>query len=151
MRPSRLPPLPHWRSQDTVSVEPVPPSLQSLEGLFEEHHRRALGLAYQLLGNRQDAEEVVQDALLSVWRSAQTYDPRKSSPSTWVLSAVRHRAIDVLRSRERRARTDPYPADEVRDGRDVATEAITSLEWLGVLGGLAGLPVQQQQVVELAY
>src|SRR5687768_3667664 len=73
--------------------------LAELDSLYETYHRQAIGLAYRLLGDRGDAEDVVQDAFLSVWRSMDRYDPDRGSERTWLLSIVRNRALDLLRSR----------------------------------------------------
>src|SRR5439155_17293105 len=60
---------------------------------------RAYGLALQLVGDRAVAEDVAQEALLRAWRHAGSFDSRRGSVATWVLSIVRHLAIDTLRMR----------------------------------------------------
>src|SRR5262245_17230513 len=87
-----------------VTDEPwgSPRDLLSLDRLYEAHHRQALGLAFRMLGNRDDAEDVVQEAFLTVWRTLDTYDADRGSTRAWILTIVRSRAIDQLRRRQRR-------------------------------------------------
>src|SRR5437879_5543422 len=65
--------------------------------LYDRHNRMAFGLAYRMLGEPSAAEDVVQEAFLSVWRQAESFRPEKSAARTWLLSIVHHRAIDRLR------------------------------------------------------
>ena len=117
-----------------ASPSPVPPppplALAGLEALYDAHHRQAIGLAYRILGDLGDAEEVVQEVFLSAWRSGHTYDPARGSTHTWILSMVRNRSIDVLRGR----RTSIlFSGIDVRAWRVVSTEGIA----LGSLRGTA--------------
>ncbi|MGI9146142.1 MAG: RNA polymerase sigma factor [Chloroflexota bacterium] len=129
----------------------LPNTLVTLETFYEGHHRVALGLAYRILENRADAEDAVQDAFLSVWRALATFDPRVGSIRTWLLSVVRNRAIDVLRSRNRRLEC------VLEDGRagviptDIATAPAAVADREYVLDLIAGLNTPQQQVLELTY
>ena len=79
-----------WSSRDARPRRPLP-ELADLEALYDAHHRQAIGLAYRLLGDLGDAEEVVQEVFLSAWRSGHTYDPSRGSTHTWVLAMVRNR------------------------------------------------------------
>ena len=125
--------------------------LATLETLYEGHHRVAIGLAYGILGNRSDAEEAVQEAFLSVWRALATFDPRAGSIRTWLLSVVRHRAIDVLRARRRRPECVLEEHESPIDPGAVDSAAIASADREYVLGLIAGLPAAQWEVLELAY
>src|SRR5581483_8471849 len=68
----------------TMAEAPAP-QLADLEALYEAHHRQAIGLAYRILGDLGDAEEVVQEVFLSVWRTGHQYDPTRGSTHAWVL------------------------------------------------------------------
>ena len=122
--------------------------------VFDRHSGVAFSLAYRMCGRRALAEEVVQEAFLSLWRSGARYDRGRGSVRSWVLAAVHHRAIDLLRH------------ESVRSGRDVHDDGIaatlpaldrTDLEAERrsdahlVRGALEGLPAEQRQVIELAY
>jgi RNA polymerase sigma-70 factor (ECF subfamily) len=127
------------------------PALASLETLYDTHHRQALGLAYRILGDVGDAEEVVQEVFLAAWRSGHTYDPSRGSTHTWILSMVRNRSIDVLRARRRRP-VQPFPETlDPPDVQDVPTEAVSNVDAEAAKRALSALPPEQKQVIELAY
>src|ERR1700710_1224015 len=69
----------------------------AFEMVYERHSAAAFSLAYRMMGRRGLAEDVVQDAFLSLWRSGARYDATRGSVRTWVLGIVHHRAIDALR------------------------------------------------------
>src|SRR3954468_13517599 len=70
---------------------------RAFEVLYERHGSVAYSLAYRMVGTRGVAEDVVQEAFLSLWRSGARYDRSRGSVRTWVLGIVHHRAIDALR------------------------------------------------------
>ena len=74
----------------------------AFEIVYDRHGGAAYSLAYRIVGDRGTAEDVTQEAFLSVWRSGARYDRTRGSVRTWLLGVVRNRAIDVLR-RERAA------------------------------------------------
>src|ERR1700755_1585001 len=69
----------------------------AFEVVYERHAHAAFSLAYRMCGSRGAAEDVVQEAFLSLWRSGARYDRMRGSVRTWVLGIVHHRAIDALR------------------------------------------------------
>jgi RNA polymerase sigma-70 factor, ECF subfamily len=133
---------------------PVPAAaarLAILEDLYDAYHRQAIGLAYHLLSNLGEAEEVVQEAFLNAWRVAETYDPARGSTRTWLLAMVRNRSIDVLRAR-RRCTVRPLEAGfDWPDESDVSAQAASSVDGAVARLALADLPAEQRQVIELAY
>jgi RNA polymerase sigma-70 factor (ECF subfamily) len=127
---------------------------EAFAALYDRHSRLAFGLAYRMLGEPSAAEDVVQDAFLSVWRQAGTFRPEKSAARTWILSIVHHRAVDHLRGAKGRevAGGAPDGTPERADDRvDVEHEAHLSLEGARVRTALRALPREQQQAIELAY
>ena len=72
---------------------------EALEALYDRYAGVCYGLALRILGDREDAEEVVQDTFVSVWRKAGTFDPRHGRPYSWLLKISRNRSIDELRRR----------------------------------------------------
>jgi RNA polymerase sigma-70 factor, ECF subfamily len=122
--------------------------------LYERHTNVAFSLAFRMCGKRAIAEEVVQDAFLSLWRSGSRYDRTRGSVRTWVLGIVHNRAIDALRRgivHDRGRVSDegieerleaPERTDQEVGRRDEAREIRAALE---------GLPVEQSHVIELAY
>jgi RNA polymerase sigma-70 factor (ECF subfamily) len=126
-------------------------SLDSLEALYDAHHRQAIGLAYRMLGDLGDAEEVVQEVFLAAWRLGHTYDPSRGSTQTWLLSMVRNRCIDVLRARKRRPVQPLLEGLDPPDVSDVPNEAVANVDAATARQALAQLPPEQKQVIELAY
>ena len=127
------------------------PELADLEALYDAHHRQAIGLAYRILGDLGDAEEVVQEVFLSAWRSGHTYDPSRGSTHAWILSMVRNRSIDVLRARRRRPVMPLAEGVDPPDTADVPAQAALHVDAASARAALDSLPPEQKQVIELAY
>jgi RNA polymerase sigma-70 factor (ECF subfamily) len=71
--------------------------VRAFEVIFDRHAAAAFSLAYRMCGRRGSAEDVVQEAFLSLWRAGARYDRTRGSVRSWVLSAVHNRAIDLFR------------------------------------------------------
>jgi RNA polymerase sigma-70 factor (ECF subfamily) len=127
---------------------------RAFEVVYERHSPAAFSLAYRMMGTRSGAEDVTQDAFLSIWRAGARYDRGRGSVRTWVLGIVHHRAIDALRRatvHDRRRAGDEGIEErfEARERTDV--EAARREEAGTVRGALGSLPADQSQVIELAY
>jgi RNA polymerase sigma-70 factor (ECF subfamily) len=126
----------------------------AFEVVYDRHAGAAFSLAYRMCGTRQLAEEIVQEAFLSIWRSGGRYDRRRGSVRTWILGITHHRAIDALRRgvvQERHRASDEgiderFEADERTDAEVARRE-----EALEVRGALEDLPAEQRRAIELAY
>jgi RNA polymerase sigma-70 factor (ECF subfamily) len=70
---------------------------RAFEAIYDRHGSAAFSLAYRIAGNRAAAEDIVQEAFLSVWRSSVRYQPERGNLRSWLLSVVHNRAIDFLR------------------------------------------------------
>jgi RNA polymerase sigma-70 factor (ECF subfamily) len=126
---------------------------RAIAALYDRYGGLAFALAYRILGDRGAAEDVVQDAFLSVWRRAGSFQTGRGSVRTWLLSIVHHRAIDRLRGTAGRARQDA-PLDEVdrvASAEDPWREVSTTLQREVLRRGLATLPDAQRETIELAY
>jgi RNA polymerase sigma-70 factor, ECF subfamily len=127
---------------------------RAFEVIYERHSPAAFSLAYRMMGTRAGAEDVTQEAFLSMWRSGARYDRARGSVRTWVLGIVHHRAIDALRRatvHDRRRAGDEGIEErfEARERTDV--EAARREEAGAVRTALSSLPPDQVQVIELAY
>jgi RNA polymerase sigma factor (sigma-70 family) len=122
----------------------------ALAELYDRHARVAYGLAIRVLRDASLAEDAVQDAFLSVWRGAARFLPERARASTWILTLVHRRAVDLVRREERR-RTEPLEAAPHAGGKDTEEAAWLRLERARVQEALAKLPDQQREAIELAY
>jgi RNA polymerase sigma-70 factor, ECF subfamily len=127
---------------------------QAFEVVYERHATAAFSLAYRIVGTRNAAEDVVQEAFLSLWRSGARYDRTRGSVRTWVLGIVHNRAIDSLRRsmvHDRRRASDEGIEErfEARERTDV--EVARNDEAREVRAALQTLPDEQCKVIELAY
>ena len=121
----------------------------ALGALYDRYGRVAYGLALRILRDPALAEDAVQEAFLAVWRSAGSFRAERAKPSTWILTLVHRRAVDLVRREERR-RSSPLP-----DPPD-ATEGTEELAGLHsrrriVQDALRQLPDEQREALELAY
>lgn len=123
--------------------------------LYDRHGGVAYSLAYRIVGERGAAEDVTQEAFISVWRSGARYDRAKGSVRSWMLSIVRNRGIDALRSRAGKAPKlsfddeailEQRPAEELTEEEAMRRETANE-----VRGALDGLPDEQAKVLQLAY
>jgi RNA polymerase sigma-70 factor (ECF subfamily) len=127
---------------------------RAFEVIFDRHARAGYSLALRMCGRRALAEDIVQEAFLSLWRSGSGYDRARGSVRSWVLSAVHNRAVDALRRTGAKAGRDV--SDEgiaerlpARDTTDAEVERRD--ESRRVRSALDELPPDQRQVIELAY
>jgi RNA polymerase sigma-70 factor (ECF subfamily) len=127
---------------------------RAFEIVYERHSAAAFSLAYRMMGSRGAAEDVTQDAFLSLWRSGARYDRTRGSVRTWVLGIVHHRAIDALRRatvHSRRRAGDEGIEERFEAAERTDVEAARREEAGTVRGALEALPADQCQVIELAY
>lgn len=128
---------------------------EAFEVLYDRHGGAAYSLAYRIVGDRAAAEEVTQEAFISIWRSGARFDATRGSVRSWLLSVVRNRAIDFLRSRAGKAPKldfDDEAALEQRPAVERTEEEALRRETAGELrGALSKLPGEQSKVIELAY
>ena len=127
---------------------------RAFEVIFDRHSGPAFSLAYRMCGRRAMAEDVVQEAFLSLWRSGARYDRRRGSVRTWVLGVVHNRAIDAFRRgvvRESRNVSDEGLAEQLPATERTEVEVARRDEASHVRGVLGELPAEQRQVIELAY
>ncbi len=126
---------------------------QAFATLYDRHSRPAYSLAYRMMGEKQAAEDLTQDAFLKVWRSAPTFRAERGSVRTWLLSIVHNRAIDQLRSVASRRRTQEKI--EASAPKSQPSEAFAQ-SWRNtqreqVREALRTLPTEQLKILELAY
>jgi RNA polymerase sigma-70 factor (ECF subfamily) len=127
----------------------------AFEVFYDRHGGAAYSLAYRIVGDATSAEDVTQEAFLSIWRSRARYDPTRGSVRAWALGIVRNRAIDALRREGGRAPKLDLDDEATLERREAPerteAEALRRETARHVRGALGSLPNEQSKVIELAY
>ena len=126
----------------------------ALGELYDRVGRVAYSIAHRILRDERLAEDAVQEGFLAVWRSAASFRAERAKASTWIVTLVHRRAVDIVRREERR-RTESLDADALPDAPDPSGSAEDEA-WLGferdrVLAAIRTLPDAQRETIELAY
>jgi RNA polymerase sigma-70 factor (ECF subfamily) len=127
---------------------------RAFEVIFDRHADAAFSLAYRMCGRRTTAEDVVQEAFLSLWRSGARYDRTRGSVRSWVLGVVHNRAIDLFRRdtvRTSKDISDETAVERMPASENTEAEVQRRDDASQVRGALQELPDDQRQVIELAY
>jgi RNA polymerase sigma-70 factor (ECF subfamily) len=128
---------------------------QALAEFYDLTAKPLFSLAVRILGDVSEAEEVIQDVFVQIWKSAPSFDPLLAPAFHWALSITRHRSIDRLRSRQRRARlienleTDAAANAPASAGAD--QDALAAEDTAAVRATLGTLPAEQRRVIEMAF
>ena len=127
----------------------------AFEILYDRHGGAAYSLAHRIVGDPGAAEDVTQEAFLSIWRSGARFDPARGSVRSWTLGVVRNRSIDALRRQAGKAPKLDFdddaalaaqPAGELTDSEAIRRETARR-----VRGAMRELPEEQSEVIVLAY
>ncbi|HWT03576.1 MAG TPA: sigma-70 family RNA polymerase sigma factor [Pyrinomonadaceae bacterium] len=125
---------------------------QALAALYDRYRLILFGLILRILHSQPEAEDVLQEVFLQVWRRASDFDETRGRPFTWLVTLARSRAIDRLRSTGARERTAGEAARAVPDRiSDAASDAVKSEQGEIVRRALAELPEDQRRTLLLAY
>jgi len=115
----------------------------ALQTVYRLTSAKLFGVCLRILGERSEAEDVLQEVYVTVWRKAADFDAGRASPMTWLIAIARNRAIDRLRATKQSRRMEPIEAaDDVADSSASADRALESSQdsarLHGCLDGLAG-------------
>lgn len=125
---------------------------EALASLYDRYRLILFGLILRILHSRPEAEDVLQDVFIQVWKRASDYDEARGRPFTWLVTLARSRAIDRLRALDSRQRTANESALDVTESvSDAATDAFKSEQREVVRDALDALPTEQRQTLVLAY
>jgi RNA polymerase sigma-70 factor (ECF subfamily) len=122
--------------------------------LYDRYGRLVYAVALRITGDRQTAEEVVQDVFQNVWQTATSFQPGLGAVASWLIGVSRHRAIDAIRSKRERSRATEQPFTEGWDMPDeTSVDHVVDQRELRdtVRRALSALPTPQRQTIELAY
>jgi len=124
----------------------------SLARLYDQYRVILFGLLVRILNSREEAEDVLQEVFLQVWRRAGDYDEQRGKPFTWLVTLTRSRAIDRLRVLSARQRLATSVAqDQPAEASDALKETVRSEQKDIVRQALAELPEEQRRTLLLAY
>jgi RNA polymerase sigma-70 factor (ECF subfamily) len=129
---------------------------QSFEQLYERFSGVLFSTAYRVLNNQEAAEDVLQDVFIQIWEKAPFYDPARGKPLTWAVTLTRNKAIDRLRSTQRRNRLQDDVEKESQnfeqfDGKS-SVDAVDAMEkGAMVREAIKKLSKEQREAIELAF
>ena len=127
----------------------------ALTRFYERFAGTIMALLLRMLGSRAEAEELLQEVFMELWRRAGQYDPARAAVSTWVVTITRSRALDALRARQRRGGDLHQPAEDTLMTAPAETRPdsliASSLRNEAVHRALAGISEEQREVLELSY
>ncbi len=127
----------------------------AFEVLYDRHGGAAYSLAHRIVGDAQAAEDVTQEAFLSIWRSGARFDAARGSVRSWTLGVVRNRSIDALRRQAGNAPKLNFDDDATLEAQEspelTDSEAIRRETARRVRGAMSELPEEQSEVIGLAY
>jgi RNA polymerase sigma-70 factor (ECF subfamily) len=123
---------------------------EALAELYDRYSRSAYALALRVVRDAGLAQDAVQDAFLSAWRTAAAFDPRRGTAATWLMTLVHRRAVDVVRREDRRRagplEDAPVPAGEATDEQVEVREQRRKVQ-----AALEVLTPAEREALELAY
>jgi len=121
--------------------------------LYDRFSSLVFTLAMRMLKARSDAEDLLQEVFVQIWRQAQSYSVQRGSPEAWIVNIARSRAIDKIRSIRRMEKSFVLTDDPARaeSSDNVESSAAESEARMAMNSALANLPETQRKVLELAY
>ena len=145
-------------AEETVQAQLLCRIAQEDRNALAEFYDQVAGIlfstAVRILGDPEEAEEVIQDAFVQIWEKAVVFDPAAGSPLGWAITIVRNRSIDRLRSRRRRSRLAAELEQEAKGAIANSAPGASALaedELASVRAAVSSLPEEQRQAIEMAF
>lgn len=129
----------------------------SFEQIYDRFSRPLFSIAYRVLNNREAAEDVLQDVFVQIWNKAALYDPARGRPLTWAITITRNKAVDRLRSLQRRGRLheeverETTVQEQTASHATSADEADTTSRAAVIRAAVMTLSPEQRRAIELAF
>jgi RNA polymerase sigma-70 factor (ECF subfamily) len=140
-----------FESDATLALRIAARDPAALKRLFDRTSGRVRALALKILRQAGEADDVVQDTFLEVWRSVATYDESRGSLVTWVTTIAHRRAVDRLRRRATRPLGDVQPEERASDAPDPRESVAEREDRQRVMAALSALGAEQRAAIELMY
>jgi RNA polymerase sigma-70 factor (ECF subfamily) len=120
---------------------------------YDRYSKLLFSIAFKILSDSKEAEDVLQEVFLQIWDKAGQYDSRLGKPVSWAVTLTRNKAIDHIRSSQRRTKLFEAAATELAaPAEEVANESVRDRESAALIGSaVAELPAEQRQAIELAF
>jgi RNA polymerase sigma-70 factor, ECF subfamily len=146
----------HAEPAQTSDIELLQAVARSEEGaltaLYDRYRLILFGLLVRILNSREEAEDVLQEVFIQVWRRAADFDEERGRPFTWLVTLTRSRAIDRLRVLAARQRVADSAALEVgAEASDAVADTLQAEQHEIIAQALASLPAEQRRTLKLAY
>ena len=122
---------------------------QAISLIYDNYGGALYGLCLKMMGSKEEAEEILQEALTKIWRYAQSYDSSKARLYTWMVNITRNACIDQIRKNDRRPQIQDVDSNVYESEASVKTE--TPVDHIGLKEELAKLREEDRKVLELAY
>lgn len=139
------------QTQEQLLLRVAAGDAQALADFYDSTAKPLFALAVRILGDISEAEETIQDVFVQIWKHAPSFDPLIGPAFHWALSITRHRAIDRLRARQRRARVLESAQAEAIEEAPTEPDGLASEDGAQVRASLSSLPPDQRHVIELAF
>jgi len=126
----------------------------ALARLYDAYRVILFGLLVRILNSREEAEDILQEVFVQVWRRAKDFDEKRGRPFTWLVTLARSRAIDRLRqlgARQRLATGAAQDQEQTESVSDALTDAVRAEQQAVVRRAMAQLPEEQRTTLLLAY
>ena len=125
----------------------------ALKELYDATSAKLFGVCLRILSDREEAEDVLQEVYVTVWRRADRFDQARASVMTWIATIARNRAIDRLRARGPFAKAEPVDGLEIADERHVSAESLvaSAAEASRLKGCLGELDARTETVIRTAF
>jgi RNA polymerase sigma-70 factor (ECF subfamily) len=139
-------------SDESLALQVAKGQQEALELIVKRWTRPVYSLSLRILGDPGLAQEVTQDVFFKCWRHAASFEEKKGSFSSWILSVAHHSAIDALRRRKAKGKDMTWPMDDIMTATLASpAKGVTTWQKLRMEKALEKLTSAQRQVVELAY
>ena len=147
--------LPQASDEDLLSAIAAG-AVWAMDSLYQRYSRLLYSLAYRMVADYQVAQNLTQETFLAVWRHASTYAPQAGAVRSWLLSILRHRAIDYLRALHRRSSLQEVKWEQIEEDEQPILPDAYDEAWRSVLASqvrvaLMQIPLEQRRVIALAY
>jgi RNA polymerase sigma factor (sigma-70 family) len=125
----------------------------ALQIVYQDTSAKLFGVCLRILNDKGEAEDVLQEVYLTVWRKAASFDPARASPITWLVAIARNRSIDRLRAAAGGRRMEPIDAaEEVKDPAPAAIDLVETAQQSSRLGlCLEQLEARQSTAIRSAF